>query len=66
MDKIETLMNFISIKNNWIISEQDIEVDIKRKKAFLAFSKFFLKEKAIKYILFGKMEHKNLYIESLK
>jgi len=45
------------------VNESDTDIEKKQKNVFRAFSEWFLRERSVRYILYGKMKDKKKYIK---
>lgn len=62
LSKIETFTSIYLLREHWKVKANDNSVENRMKMVFRDFSKWFLKEKAIRYILNGKMKTPLKYI----
>lgn len=62
LGKIEYFTSLQQLREHWTVNSNDFSIDQKMKKVFKQFSKWFLKHRAIRYILEGKMKNKLKYI----
>lgn len=60
--KFEAFNNLQTLREHWNTDASDKSNLGKIKRVFRAFSKWFLEEKAIRYILNGRMKNKERYI----
>lgn len=62
LSRIETFTSISLLREHWKVKPNDDSVENRMKMVFRDFSKWFLKEKAIRYILNGKMKTPLKYI----
>lgn len=66
---IETFTNFNMIQQHWVADDSDASEQAKRNLIFRKYSKFFLEEKAVRYILLRgvmKKENKKYYLYTVR